>query len=196
MIPSLIVTPTIGTRSGNIVTHIEGVLALFRTDLKLPEVDKPVSIMITGVSYQNRLMPGADEANEKVRFVFVTPVNEDQHVLVHHSGFECMGTTQSTLARATEHPVRLSPGKVGVYVANNVNPNWMEVPGDPASRVGHEPRIPGFAYVDRDSLETAVLHKFSRPVRIEGVVSINEMNFMHPAKSRTRTQSPSIHNIY
>lgn len=141
-----------GREIGQVIARIGGVIALFPKRERNPIVGSEVEVMLTG--YQ------AHPETGKPRLFFVRLVRSDDR-LVQHCGFEMSGTLCSTTAlpHSDEAGIRfLTPGRVNVYVAENVNAREREET---------YPRVPGFAYV-KDEVS---------PRRIEGVPSVEYLEY-------------------
>lgn len=141
-----------GREIGQVIARIGGVIALFPKRERNPIVGSEVEVMLTG--YQ------AHPETGKPRLFFVRLVRSDDR-LVQHYGFEMSGTMCSTTAlpHVDEVGVRfLTPGRVNVYVAENVNAK---------EHAATYPRVPGFAYVKDEA----------HPRRIEGVPSVEHLDY-------------------
>jgi hypothetical protein len=160
----MIVTPTIG--KSRLIARVDGVLGIFDDKFEQPQVGQPVEVMISGVCY-NRCDDGYVDP-DSVRFVFLRVVTPDL-VEISHDGFECSGTMCRTLAHAKydNRTIYLTPGRTGVWVADNVNVGWKTLSGT----IERQELRPGVCYV-----EAARINK-GGAVRVEGVGSINELDF-------------------
>jgi hypothetical protein len=146
------VTVLQGREPGQVIAKIGAVIALFPKRERNPAVGSEVEVMITG--YQ----PHADTGMP--RLFFVRLIRSDDR-LVKHSGFEMSGSMCSTTARP--HPDEkgvsfLTPGRVNVYVAENVNIERGQEPW---------PKVSGWAYVKDEE----------HPRRIEGVPNIEQLDY-------------------
>ena len=164
---TLKVTPRQG--KSRAIARIAGYLCVFEDRHAQPELNKEVEVMICGVAFNKNAEGRIDRSS--VRFLLLRTV-PDNFVLVSHQGFECSGTMCRTLAHTKFEgkPLSITPGRVGIYVADNVNAGWKP-PGE-AKPIERLPLRPGFVYVDRDAAKTGL-------ARAEGVADIGELQFYH-----------------
>lgn len=148
-----------GREEGQVIARINGAIALFPKRERNPAVGSEVEVMITGYKLEasfEEILEGA-----KPRMYFVRLVRPDDR-LIEHSGFECSGSMCST----TAYPVKrddnvsfLTPSRVGVYYADNVNTRFYDLEENPL--------VKGLAYVKDE--------RGAR--RIEGVPNIEQLEF-------------------
>lgn len=153
--PKLKVLPTIGR--SRLIARVDGVLGIFDDKHLQPKVGEECDVMISGVVYNK--VDGVQDP-DSVRFIFLRVVTSDME-LVQHSGFECSGSMCRTLAHAQvdDKPLLLTPGRTGIWVAENVD----------KSRPAQVPR-PGWAYILRSGIQNGIC-------RIEGVTAVDQLEF-------------------
>lgn len=150
-----------------IIARVAGFLCVFEDRHAQPEVDKEVEVMICGVAY-NKTNDGRID-HSSVRFLLLRTVTPD-FVLVRHEGFECSGSMCRTLAYAKldGRSITITPGRVGVYVTDNVNVGWH--PPGASEPIKQQPLRPGYVYVDSTAARTGI-------ARAEGVIDVNDLDF-------------------
>lgn len=126
---------------GSPLAIIEGIPAYF-PDSMPQMVGTTVEVMVTGILF-HRDERGYLTGNPKC--LFIRPVLSSD-TKVAFRGFECIGSMCTTTSQATivetNKPTWLTPGRTGVYVAENVNANFYKLPPNPL--------VPGIGYVIRD----------------------------------------------
>lgn len=184
-IPELIVTPLVSNKKpGTVIARIRNQLCFFETDVPFPTPGVPVSVMITRCLYRK-----SDDGYYDFTKVMalVLRVVTDEHMLVHHHGFENEGsmcrTTAMTSLRFSGDKLdgvngicrTLTPGRTGIFVADNHNVDWNNsvnrTYGDGKKQQEREPRRPGVVYVRKCDMQQA------GTVRIEGLVRPEDGEF-------------------
>lgn len=156
------------------IAMVDGLLCLFERGTPVPEVGSEVEVMISRVIYPRAQNDYLDMSRAKC---LIVRSDLDRWEKVHYGGFETSGSMcmTSSEARVYNSNMRLhtvTPGRVGVYEANNVNANWQKglyklQPGtgwvdmNPPARRGSTrqspPRLVGVESLD-------ALHVFATPV--------------------------------
>ena len=154
-------------RFGHPVVHLHRYLCVFDQESTLPELGKPVHVMITNAIYHTT--PGMENV---VRFLFIRVVTPDV-TLIRHEGFGRHGHLALTTATAQVNGLlaTLTTGRTQVRVA------------DPTAQAGMHPTLmPGYIYVrtkdteDWDNLSKRIRPFALPPLRAEGLISIHDLN--------------------
>lgn len=142
-----------GRKDNTPIARIDGMVCFFEGEQ--PEIGSEVEAMI--------VMPGKKGTTLRLRLV------RHDDVLIYHDGFECSGSMCRTTALAhiqgktgPRDYITLTPGRSGIYVADNVNCGFHGLP--------YFPCIPGKVYVRDGDINRGT-------VRIQGLDSVEDMDF-------------------
>lgn len=111
-------------KSDNLMAIINGYPAWFPFD-EQPTEGQELEVMITGVAYFKHESGHIDYS--RLKCVFVRAVNPAVDIPIKYEGFECSGSMCSTLSTVKTpdgKSIAISPGRTGVYEADNVNVGW------------------------------------------------------------------------
>lgn len=183
----LIVTPVQSRKKpGEIIAFLGKQMCFFEKKDRIPEVDKPVEVMITNAIYGRR-EDGMRDFNRV--FALILRVVTSKFTLIEHDGFECFGTMCQTTAtmtgprellerfyshgktyKPTERIIGpwLTPGRSQIYEAGNVNAPYDHP---------YVPLRPGRAWVSTKKLEDGHF-----PLVIEGLARVEDGMFAHAVK--------------
>lgn len=186
----IIVTPVPNKRRvGQAVAFIGKQLCFFENDSFPVEIGKPVEVMITRAIFHRDENGHYKRGNGSVMALLLRVVTPD-YVLVPHDGFECSGSMCGTTAscymtydeirdadirrislsqydlkypRARVLIANLTPGRTGIWEAENVNSSFYNLPDIPLRA--------GKVWVERKRLEARGM------VRIEGIARIEDASY-------------------
>lgn len=162
--------PTDQRRDHSLMAFIEGIPSFLERGTSGPTIPGEYEMMVSRVIFPRVTIDGYETFDfTKVKcFLIRQPTEEDQKV--NFDGFEMAGSMCRTdsMANYTHKPCdqkfRITPGHVGVYVAENVNARF--------NGSNYYPKIPGVGWVK---------HIEGRPPRLEGVddpkyLAVNNQN--------------------
>ena len=187
--PLIVVPKASKHKRDSIVAFIEKQLCFFeyqmqnplteqKFDIPTPEIGKPIEVMITRALYhrypEGHEREGYYNFEKGVRALMLCPV-DPWYTPVYHNGFECSGSMCSTTASEIDpkNPKfrgrTLTPGRTGVYEADNVNAGstWKQ---------RYRALRPGKAFIFKDARNRGV-------VRIEGIASYKDAEYAKLVKT-------------
>lgn len=159
-------------RDGAPIAHVNGILVLFEKGTPQPAPHTEVDIMFSRVLYKR---DGQGHLDFKRLSCLVARTDMESFTKVHFHGFETTGGMCATLSAASVYGTRelisITPGRVGVYAADNVNTRWVNgrhslVAGTgwvnvaPKSREGRASALPRLVGVE----SMTVLEPFVDPI--------------------------------
>lgn len=150
------------------IAMVDGTLCLSERGTPVPRVDDEVEVMISRVIYPQKPDGHYDFNHAKC---LIVRSDLDRWKKVHYLGFETTGSmcTTTSSARMTDSQLyiyEITPGRVGVYQADNVNLKFMH---------GEFKLQPGFGWVDVAPPVRSGLYRRSNLPRLVGVESLDQL---------------------
>lgn len=147
-------------KSDNLMAIIAGYPAWFPWD-EQPTEGQDLEVMLTGTAYFKDSHGNFDY--NRLKCLFIRAVNPTVDIPIQYEGFECSGSMCSTLSTVKTDDgksIAISPGRTGVYEADNVNVGWHGQTLKPLRPgAGWMRRLPG------------------RIARLEGVAHFSQLQF-------------------
>jgi hypothetical protein len=178
----LTVTPIKGRR-GDAVADLDGFLCVFDRKGPQPVIGRPLEVMVAGHLPWSANRP-------MIPALIIRPITEDDFT-VEHTGFECGGSSCSTMASPTMESRRMlrfltnrevtfiTPGRSNPIVADNANAGWQGKASVPLT--------PGRAFINRLDIREG---RF----RICGLPALDQMspNVLNHLARRQQPARPAI----